>query len=279
MILDELLKAAAENMTNDLRRRLISHPGELGTAREQIIREFLTAHLPKRFDVSTGFVFDCNGLISRQLDIVVFDATICPRFEIPGGKFLFPCEAVAAAGQVKSSLTARDDFRGAIENLASVKSLDRSANGTAFDFRYNERLSPRDNHLHQIFTFIFVIGDALAPDTIAEIILEDAFELPVEHLPNVTLALDRYLVTYCCDGGVCPNPMAARGVAVQSSEEPFDVFLSFYLMLGQALNVTRIASLPFWEYLSKYRNIPASVHHSCVESPPPYLGTWTSGAK
>ena len=85
MILDELLKAAAENMTNDIRRRLISHPGELGTAREQIIREFLTAHLPKRFDVSTGFVFDCNGLISRQLDIVVFDATIFGSSDYLGG--------------------------------------------------------------------------------------------------------------------------------------------------------------------------------------------------
>lgn len=278
MCLDELLAAAAENMTNDLRRRLISHPGELGTAREQIIRDFLTAYLPKRFEVSTGFVFDCNGNISRQLDIVIYDAHVCPRFEIPGGKFLFPCEAVVAVGQVKSSLTSRDAFRSAIENLASVKSLDRSANGAAFDSHFNERLSPRENHLHQIFAFIFVTGDSLEPDTIAQTILEGALELPVEYLPNVTLALDRYLVTYCCDGGVCPNPMAARGVAIQLSDEPFDVFLRFYLLLGQALNVTRTAPLPFWEYLSKYRDIPAMVHSSCVDSPPPNLGQWTRGA-
>lgn len=278
MYFDELLAAAAENMTNDLRRRLISHPGELGTSREQIIRDFLTAHLPKRFDVSTGFVFDCSGAISRQLDIVIFDANVCPRFEIPGGKFLFPCEAVAAVGQVKSSLASRDAFRGAIKNLASVKSLDRSANGTAFDSHFNERISPRENHLHRIFTFIFATGDVLESNTIAQMILEDAFEIPVEHLPNVTLALDRYLVTYCCDGGVCPNPLSAHGVAIQSSNEPFDVFLRFYLLLGQALNVTRTATLPFWEYLSKYRDMPAMVHSSCVDSPPPYLGQWTRGA-
>ncbi|WP_339742197.1 DUF6602 domain-containing protein [uncultured Rubinisphaera sp.] len=275
MHLDDLLAAAAENMTNDLRRRLISHPGELGTAREQIIRDFLTAHLPKRFDVSTGFVFDCNGTISSQLDIVIFDSNVCPRFEIPGGKFLFPCEAVAAVGQVKSSLTSRDAFRSAVDNLVSVKSLDRSANGTAFDSRFNECLSPRENHLHQIFTFIFVCGDALEPDTIAQTILEDAFEIAVEHLPNVTIVLDRYLVTYCCDDGVCPNPMAARGVAIQSSDKPYDVFIRFFLLLGQALNVTRTASLPFWEYLSKYQDIPATVHSSCVDSPPPYLGQRT----
>lgn len=191
MHLDELLSAAAENMTRDLRRRLISHPGELGTAREQIIRNFLTAHLPKRFEVSTGFVFDCKGNVSRQLDIVVFDADTCPRFEIPGGKFMFPCEAVVAVGQVKSSLTSRDAFRSAIDNLASAKSLDRSANGTAFDTRFNESLSPRENHLHQIFTFVFITGDALAPETIAQTILEDAFEIPMEHLPNMVVALAR----------------------------------------------------------------------------------------
>lgn len=277
MNLDELISAAADNMTSDLRRKLISHPGELGTAREQIIRDFLTAHLPKRFEVSTGFVFDCRGNVSRQLDIVVFDANSCPRFEIPGGKFLFPCEAVVAVGQVKSKLTSRDDFRSAIDNLASVKSLDRSANGTAFDSHFNELLSPTDNHLHQMFTFIFVTGESLSPETMAQSLLDYAFEIPIEHLPNIVLALDHYLVTYCCDSGICPNPMVARGVAVQTSTEPNDVLLRFYLLLGQALNVIRTASLPFWEYLSKYRDLPAAVFHSCVESPPPYLGQWTRG--
>lgn len=278
MNLDELLSAAAENMTNDLRRRLLKHPGELGTAREQIIRDFLAAHLPNRFEVSTGFVFDCRGNVSRQLDIVVFDSAICPRFEVPGGKFLFPCEAVVAVGQVKSSLTSRNDFRSAVDSLASVKALDRSGNGKAFDPLHREFLSPRENHLHQVFTFLFITGDALAPETIAQSIHEDAFEIPVEHLPNIVLALEKYLVTYCCDDGVCPNPMAARGVAVQTSEQPFDVLMRFYLLLGQAINVTRSASLPFWEYLSEYGNIPAMVHYSCVDSPPPYLGQWTRGS-
>jgi len=158
MGLNELLEAAAEKMAGDLRQRLISHPGELGTAREEIVRDFLRSHLPSRFDVSTGFAFDSSGKISRQLDVVIFDVSVCPRFEIPGGKFLFPCEAVAAVGQVKSSLTGRQQLRDAIENLASVKSLDRSANGTAYDLRFNERLAPDENHLHQIFTFIFVTG-------------------------------------------------------------------------------------------------------------------------
>ena len=213
--------------------------------------------------------------MSKQQDIVIFDANVCPRFEIPGGKYLFPCEAVAAVGQIKTNLDTRNEFRNVLENLASVKSLDRSTNGTAYDSHYDEMLTPIDNHLHQIFTFIFIIEKALDPDTVALALLEDAFVIPVQQLPNITLALDQYLVTYCCDGGVCPNPMDARGVVIQTSINYFDVFLHFYLLLGQALNVTRIASLPFWEYLSKYRNCHAKIYYSSVETPPPYLGQWT----
>lgn len=275
--LQQLLEFAAKDMATNLRRRLLTHPGELGTAREQIIREFLGAYLPKRFEVSTGFAFDCTGRVSKQLDIVIFDSQMCPRFETPGGKFLFPCEAIVAVGQIKSSLTSRQKFREALDNLSSVKALDRSANGTAFDSRFKENLCPLENHLHQIFTFLFVTGEAMNPQTLALNLLEEAYAVPVEHLPNVILALGRYLITYCCDNGVCPNPLDARGVAIQSTENPSDALLSFYLLLGQALNVIRTSELPYWEYLSKYHKIPATVLHSTVDDPPPHLGRWTEG--
>lgn len=102
-------------------------------------------------------------------------------------------------------------------------------------------------------------------------------EVPVHLLPNVVVALDRYLVTYCCDDGVCPNPMHARGVAIQATAKPADAILRFYLLLGRALEVIRTSSLPYWEYLSKYNSIPAKVLHSSVETPPPHLGKWTEG--
>ena len=275
--LARLLEAASENMAANLKRRLITHPGELGTGREQIVREFLASHLPRRFEVSTGFAFDCTGSISKQLDIVIFDASVCPRFEIPGGKFLFPCEAVVAVGQVKSSVTSRRQFRDAVQNLISVRKLDRSANGTAFDSHFQEQLDPSKNHLHQIFTFLFITGEAMNPDSLGQTLLEDAFEIQVEYLPNLILALDRYLITYCCDDGVCPNPMHARGVAIQATDHPADAFLRFYLLLGQALNVTRTASLPYWQYLAEYHQMPAKVLFSSVETPPPHLGRWTEG--
>ena len=272
-----LLQAAAEKMSTDLRQRLVPHRGELGTAREQIVRDFLKAHLPRRFDVGTGFAFDCDGNVSRQLDVVIFDAMICPRFELPGGKLLFPCEAIAAVGQIKSALTSHKELAGAFDNLASVKVLDRSAHGAAYDCGRQETLDPRTNHLHQIFTFLMVIGKSMQPETVADAIVERAFEATVDTLPNVIVSLDRYLVTYRCGDGICPNVMHARGVAIQLPKEPNDILLQFYLMLGRALDSIRTASLPYWEYLSAYRTLKGPVFYSTVDDPPPLLGNWTTG--
>ncbi len=101
----ELLKSVAEQMRVALRQKLIPHPGELGTGREEVVRDFLRKHLPKRFGVSTGFVFDAQGKVSRQIDVVVYDAYLCPSFETVGGKMFFPCESVVAVGEAKSQLS------------------------------------------------------------------------------------------------------------------------------------------------------------------------------
>ena len=75
--LQTLLRASARRMREDLTEPLVRHPGELGSGREEIIREFLRACLPKRFEISTGFAFDSKGNVSKQLDIIISNALRC----------------------------------------------------------------------------------------------------------------------------------------------------------------------------------------------------------
>lgn len=262
-------------MAQQLRSNLIKHPGEKGTAREQIVRDFLASHLPKRFRVSTGFVFDCHGTISRQLDIVIVDASICPIFEVPGGKFLFPCEAVVAAGEVKSTVQTRRKLVEALGGLIDLKKLDRSANGAAIDSKSGDPLDPRDNYLHQIFTFLFVCGDSIKGQSATEQIMEMVMENPVCVMPNAILSFGQYLVSYRCDDGVCPNVMHARGVSCRFADDNTDVLQQFYIMLGRAIDATAVASLPFWEYLSRNQGSEAMVIHDCYENPPRYLSSFS----
>jgi hypothetical protein len=268
--LAELLAASGERMAADLRQRLIDHPGELGTEREEIVRRFLSSYLPKRFEISTGFAFDAAGHVSKQLDVIIADAQACPRFETVGGKRYYPCEAVVAVGQVRSSVTSTKVLAEALDNLESVKSLDRSANGQAYDTTFGETLAPKVNHLHQIFTFLFVTDKALAGDRVREELLNLIATRDAHLWPNVIFALDRYLVTYACLDGVCPNTMHARGIALkEAGDDASDLLMKFYLLLGTAIEVTRVSGLAYGQYLLGVNQWNASVWHSTTDTPPP----------
>ncbi len=269
--LEAMLKAAGKRMRDDLAGSLIPHPGELGSDREEVIRQFLRAYLPKRFEVSSGFAFDSTGNVSQQLDIVISNSLICPRFETAGGKKFFPCEAVVAVGEVKSSLTTLVEFKEALNNLESAKALDRSAKGMAIDNWSGERMDPVHNHLDQIFTFVFVTGRALAAQTVVDELMALVHNKPPHVWPNIIFAMDKYLVTFCCDEGVCPNPMDARGIALQSASPTEDILMHLYQLLGRAIEVTRVSSLPHWEYLCGLRQWTAEVFYSATDDPPPYL--------
>lgn len=271
--LEGLLQWAADRMKLDLRQRLIDHPGELGTDREEVIRSFLKSYLPKRFEVSTGFVFDSSGSISKQIDIIITDSLVCAHFQAPGGTRLFPCEAVVAVGQIKSSLTSFKDLRGSIENIESVKSLDRSAQGKAFDSHYQENIDHQENYLHQIFGFILVIGKSLSLSSIQEHAIDYTHAREAHLWPNIFIALDQYLVTFCCDDGVCPNPMHARGIAYQKADDGPDLIMRFFILLGRAIEVTRVSALPYWHYLDSAQRWTAEVHHSTMDDPPPLLSS------
>lgn len=52
--------------------------------------------------------------------VVIADTFACPVFETAGGVRFFPCEAVVAVGQVKSSMTSESVVRAALENVESV---------------------------------------------------------------------------------------------------------------------------------------------------------------
>jgi hypothetical protein len=271
--LPELLHRAGSRMRADLHERLIPHAGELGTAREEVIREFLRSYLPKRFEIASGFAFDASGNASRQLDIIIADALTCPRFEAAGGARFYPCEAIVAVGQVKSSLTSVAEFEEALENLASAKRLDRSASGSAVDWRTAEPIDNILNHRHQVFTFLFVTSDILSEEAVRDALFEFVQANDPHVWPNVIIAVNHYLATFCCDGGICPNPMCARGIAFQDNTEERDILMYFYLLLGRALDATTVGSMPYREYLRHAQQFNARVWHSTTDNPPPFLSS------
>jgi len=68
---------------------------------------------------------DANGVISKQVDMVIYDRTAATVFNIADRNY-FACETVIAVGEVKASIRSRDVLVDALDKVASVKRLDRS---------------------------------------------------------------------------------------------------------------------------------------------------------
>ncbi|MBN3883828.1 MAG: DUF6602 domain-containing protein [Nostoc sp.] len=246
----QLLKSVAEQMRIVLQQKLISHPGELGTGREEVIRDFLRKHLPKRFGVSTGFVFDAHGKVSRQIDIVIYDASLCPSFEAVGGKMFFPCESVVAVGEVKSQLTSTKIVAEAYDNIRSVKELDRSAGDKNLSIIDGHPIAQRYNHLDQIFTFLIVTDQCVSSKSMRETLFYYNRDYPRYQWVNLCYYFDQYLITYCCENGVCPNPMDAYAIGSLENQSPELLLLKFYKLLARAIEVINVSKFAYWEYLN-----------------------------
>jgi hypothetical protein len=245
----DLIEGEAERLASSLRQRLIPHSGELGAAREQVVRDFIQQQLPRRFGVSSGFVFDVHGSISNQMDVIIHDVEQCPVFSAPGGAKFFPCEGVIAVGQVKSNITSAEEYELALQNLRSAKRLDRSTGGDSLSLETAEPIRPTENHLHQIFSFVFVVNRSLQKDSMIRALYEHLWNQPRLEWPNITFVLDQFFLTYSCSAGICPNPMDAFAIGLADKASKAELLLWFVRLLAQAVISTHSASFSYYRYL------------------------------
>ncbi|MFJ6427514.1 DUF6602 domain-containing protein [Microbacterium maritypicum] len=195
---------AAEAIERMRTAALVTHPGERGTAREEILRQYLVEIVPRGFDVATGFVIDCHGAQSRQQDLIVVRRDYHPRFQV-GGAHFFPVEAVAAVIEVKSSLT-RSTLKHAVENARSVKSLDRSGGGRNYIVNggiggsRGEAVRSNDD-AHQIMSLIVGADSTIGGIAAYEAFTESIANLPRRVWPNCVAAASHWYLSYHVTGG------------------------------------------------------------------------------
>lgn len=99
-----------------------------GEAIEESVRAFLRRHLPDSIGVAHGQVIDRNGAMSRQLDVILYDATKTPILfsDEAEGNRIVPVEGVIAAVEVKTVLSPAD-IAPLAEGARILKSLDASS--------------------------------------------------------------------------------------------------------------------------------------------------------
>jgi hypothetical protein len=120
---ERIFAQAARKLREDFNEaRLLPHAGARGAEGEAIVRGFLNSHLPKRFAAGCGFIIDRQDRVSRQTDVVVYDAHNCPIYLASDTAAIFPNDNVAAVVEVKSRLD-KEKLFSAAENIAAAKAL------------------------------------------------------------------------------------------------------------------------------------------------------------
>jgi len=100
--------------------RQLPHSGLVGTENENAIAEVIREFLPSKYGVEVNaLVIDRFGKISKQADIVIYDAEKQARFF----RKVYPVEIVYAVIEVKTSMSS-SEAKSALENLASVSELE-----------------------------------------------------------------------------------------------------------------------------------------------------------
>lgn len=84
-------------------RLIISHGATVGGYREKLLTSMLRKHLPERYHVASGFIYDC----ARQFDVLIYDRIdYAPLFR-EGDLVVVPANSVRAVIEVKTQLDAR----------------------------------------------------------------------------------------------------------------------------------------------------------------------------
>jgi hypothetical protein len=211
--------------------RAISHPGESGRARENIVRDFIAETLPGFLAADTGFIIDARGQVSRQLDIIIYRNDYHPTFKVGGIRY-FLVESVVAVIENKSRIESAAVLNEALDNIASVKALDRTGGGrnrVLIDREpaalVAELVDPRQRFCTEIFGGI-VAERSLSPVSFAERMQEFFAKEDSKLWPNYYASVHDFVGCYQVEeeGRRFYSPIAeiASGFAVvkRTSEEP-----------------------------------------------------------
>jgi hypothetical protein len=196
-VTEAIMRAMADEVTKqlDLAKR-IDHPGESGRARERILTSFIHRLVPSTFSVDTGFVVDAVGGLSKQVDIVIYRNDYAPVFEIGAVKH-FLVESVIAVLEVKAAITSTTRLDQALENIRSVKGLDRSNDGKNYMLTDRTIGGPvnRDEFKHQVFGAI-VTERSLSRDVLSGQILSFLRSHPRREWPNAYVDVNGPVTAY-----------------------------------------------------------------------------------
>jgi len=189
---DKLIAAAGKKLRDDFDyiKNTNTHYGERGVEAEVILIDFLNNHLPKRYAATSGFVIDSSNDISKQVDVIVYDAINSPVFRKDERVMILPSDNVAVAIEVKTNLN-KAELIDAAQKISRVKSLKKSPIGNV-----DQRVTMSDVVVTKTTGIVFAYSSATTLETLANNLAEINKGIPFNKWIDKIIVLDKGLITY-----------------------------------------------------------------------------------
>jgi hypothetical protein len=107
-------------------RQVVQHSGAKGSSTELQWQTMLNNYLPERYFVDKAFVLDCDGNLSEEIDVVIYDRQYSPFLFNQNFVKYVPAESVYAVFEVKQEIDS-GVVKYAGEKVASVRRLHRTS--------------------------------------------------------------------------------------------------------------------------------------------------------
>lgn len=240
--------AAAKHLKVDFDEKADAFEQNLdrGKSREGALSDFLADQLPTRYSIGEGEVLDSSGGVSDSQDIVIYDNTNVPLLvKSDTGPQKYFAESVYGSIQVKTKLTT-PEFESAIENIASVRRLNRQAS-------VHKIGAMTTSTSYKPFGCIFA-RTGVDPMTMFKVWAEVAYSLEPHVRPNLCCILDCGIFTYYTNergSASVGNEADAVPVFLQSEES---ALMFFYLAMTEYMGqLASVQTVGLTQYASGYK--------------------------
>ena len=231
----------------------IEQSGEKGRALEDDFKKFLRKYLPKKLDISTGFIIDSSGKQSKQLDVIIHDAFQTPLLYDNNNVRVIPIECVYAVIEVKSDIEKTATVCSIFENMKSVKDLEKKSYiSMKGDYKITTLSYGKEWDIWQVHYFVFALDSM---DLIS--ISDELNRKNKEESRDVSKRVDcicvmkkGVMMNQLSDGKFSALPHPDSVQVVSKTTKPL---LLFYRMISNILFQTQMPSFQFTEYTKDVR--------------------------
>lgn len=207
--------------------KTIGHPVGNGDNSEGAWKQFFQKILPKKYGVDNGFVIDCEGNVSEQIDLIIYDDLYSPYIMSSGSELKYiPAEAVYAIIEVKPHVN-KAYLSYANQKIESVKKLKRTSRGVIV-----AGVRKPKSKLTNIIGVFLALESKIACDTVKK-------HLRTYNNINMVCSLDEFTLLCERDG---------KNVTFQKTSEK-EALLGLYFYLNNELyELGTVAGIDIREY-------------------------------